>query len=282
MISRRSFLAAGAAVALPAQKPARLKIGVMDGVLKQSGKPEAVALAKSLGTEGLQVTLGRSPDGDRLPLEDPELQAKYLAESKTHSLPLDATYLDILHLNCLKNDPLARKWVVKGIEITNKLQAGILMTVFFGKCSVLNRQELNYVADVFKELAPEAERAGVVLGFENLLSAEDNARAMDRVASKAFQIYYDAGNATNAGGFDAVKEIRWLGKDRICQMHFKDKDYLGEGKVDFPAVLQAVAEIGFDGYANLETSSPSGSMENDLRRNLDYLRSLMRGPARKG
>src|ERR1035441_9297067 len=35
------------------------------------------------------------------------------------------------------------------------------------------------------------------------------------------KVYYDVGNCTQAG-FDVVKEIRWLGKDRICQFHFKD------------------------------------------------------------
>lgn len=245
MLTRRTFLAASAASALSAKKPSGLKIGVMDGVLQKSGKPEAVGLAKSLGFEGLQITLGRPKDGDRMLLEDPALQAAFVAESKKHKLPLDATYIDVLHVNCLKNDPAARKWVLKGIDITKKLNARILMTVFFGKCSVANRQELDYVAGVFKELAPEAERAGVILGFENLLNAEDNARAMDRVASRAFKIYYDVGNATNMVGVDAPKEIRWLGKDRICQFHFKDKGYLGEGKVDFPAVLRAVAAIGF-------------------------------------
>jgi sugar phosphate isomerase/epimerase len=112
----------------------------------------------------------------------------------------------------------------------------------------------------------------VIIGFENLLNAEDNARVMDRVGSRAFMIYYDVGNATNMVKVDAAKEIRWLGKKRICQMHFKDRGYLGEGKVDFPAVLSAVADIGFEGYANLETSAPSGDMEKDLQRNIDYLR----------
>lgn len=276
MFTRRGFLAASLASPLLAAKPAGLRIGVMDGVLRLSGKPEAVGVAKSMGVEGLQVTLGRNTDGERLPLEDRALQAAYVAESKKHGLPLDATYIDILHVNCLKDDPLARKWVQRGIEITKNLNAGILMTVFFGKCSVLNRQELDYVADVFKELAPAAEKAGIILGFENVLNAEDNARAMDRVASKAFKIYYDVGNSTNQVGVDAAKEIRWLGRERICQFHFKDKGYLGEGKVNFPEVLSAIGEIGFKGYANLETNSPSKSMENDLKRNLDYLRGLMK------
>lgn len=275
MITRRGFLGAGAAAALLAGKPAGLKIGVMDGVVRQRSKPEAIAVANGFGVEGLQITLGRAQNGDSLPLDDRAVQAAYLAESKKHGLPLNATYVDMLHVNCLKDDPLARKWILDGIEITKNLKAGILMTVFFGKCSVLNRRELDYVAGVFKELAPEAEKAGVTLGFENLLTAEDSARAMDLVASDAFKIYYDVGNATNRVGVDSPKEIRWLGKDRICQFHFKDEGYLGEGKVDFPEVLRAVADIGFEGYANLETKAPSGSMENDLRRNLDYLRGLM-------
>jgi L-ribulose-5-phosphate 3-epimerase len=66
-----------------------------------------------------------------------------------------------------------------------------------------------------------------------------------------------------------------LGRERICQFHFKDKGYLGEGKVDFPPILAAIADIGFQGYANLETTSPSGNIEADATRNLQFLQHLM-------
>jgi L-ribulose-5-phosphate 3-epimerase len=275
MLSRRDLLAGGVAHALGAGRIPGLKLGVMDGVVKLASKPEAIAKARSFGFEGLQVTLGRPGDGGKLPLEDAALQARYLEESRRQGLPLEATYLDILHVHCLKSDPAAREWVARGIAITRKLNAGILMTVFFGKCAVENRRELEFVADVFRELAPEAERAGVILGFENLLTAEDNAWAMDRVGSSAFKIYYDVGNSANRVGVDPVQEIRLLGKKRICQFHFKDQGYLGEGKVNFPAVLEAIAAIGFAGYANLETNAPSGDADADLKRNLDYLRALL-------
>lgn len=248
----------------------------MDGVLRLVGKPEAVAAARKLGMEGLQVTLGGKPGGDRLLLDDPALQARFVEESKRHSLPICATYLDILHQSCLKNDPASSQWVLRGIEATRRLGAPILMTVFFGKCSVVNRTGLDYVADAFKDLAKEAERASVIIGFENLLPAEDNARALDRVASPAFNIYYDIGNSTNAGGFDVSKEIRWLGRDRICQFHGKDKGYLGEGKIDVADAVAAMREIGFQGFANLETSAPSGDTEKDLVRNAAYLSGIVR------
>src|SRR3954447_18546552 len=105
MISRRTFIgtaAAGTAGLLVGARPAGLKIGVMDTVFKMAGKPESVALAKKLGLAAMQVTLGRSADGKTLPLEDPAIQSAWLAASKEHGVPLDSTYLDMFHADCLK------------------------------------------------------------------------------------------------------------------------------------------------------------------------------------
>jgi L-ribulose-5-phosphate 3-epimerase len=276
MTTRRSFLLAAVASPLLARKPAGLKLGVMDGVLHQSGNPRAVKLAKEFGLEGVQVTLGQpSKEHPEMPLENAALQASWRDAAAESEIPLDATYIDVLHVSCLKNDKRSREWVARGIDVTANLKAPILMTVFFGKCSVLNPQERDYIADAFKELAREAESRQVILGFENLLNAADNLAVFDRVASPAFKIYYDVGNSTNTVGVDAAKEIRTLGRERICQFHFKDKGYLGEGKVNYPEILKAIDEIGFQGFANLETDAPSGNMEADLKRNITYLRSLM-------
>lgn len=251
-----------------------LKIGVMDTVFRMPGKPESVVVAKRLGLSAVQVTLGKSVDGKTLPLEDPAIQNAWLAASKANGIPLDSTYLDMLHQDCLKDNSNAPMWIRKGIEITKNLGAPVLMLVFFGKCQVLERSELDRVVGLFKELAPEAERAGVILGFENTSSGEDNHYAIDKVASKAFRMWYDVGNST-FNGYDVPKEIRSLGKDRICMFHIKDKGYLGEGQVNIPPILKAIEAIGFKGYANLETTSPSGYVEADTKRNLEYLRKQM-------
>lgn len=274
MLSRRTLLSCAAALPLVSAKTPGLRFGVMDGVLKKTSDPDACAIARRIGLEGVQVTLGRPKDG-RLALKDPELQARWVAASKAAGIRLDATYIDVLHDECLKDNAQARDRVRKGIEITRKLNAPILMTVFFGECAIQNRAEADAVAGAFRELAPEAEAAGVILGFENMLDAEDNLRVYDRVASRAFKIYYDVGNSTTRG-YDVPNEIRQLGRDRICQFHFKDgRSYLGQGKVSYPPILDAIREIGFSGFANLETSSPSGDPEADTRKNLSYLKTLI-------
>ena len=275
-LTRRTFLeATGAAALARAATPKGLQIGTMDGVFKMQTNPDAVALAKKVGLAGVQVTLGRPKTGEStMPLESRELQNAWVAASKQHGIPLNSTYIDVLHQDCLKDSNAAMTSVRKGIGVTKNLGAPVLMMVFFGKCQVLQRPELDRVVGLSKELAAEAEKAGVILGFENTSSGEDNRYAVDKVNSTAFKCWYDIGNSTY-NGFDVPAEIRMLGRDRICMFHIKDKGYLGEGKVDVAGALKAIRDIRFDGYGNLETGSPSGDVEADARRNFAYASKLL-------
>lgn len=262
--------------ALPAWSAGRkFKIGVTDWNLRQTGNPDAVGLAARLGFEGVEVSLGRKPVDNKLPLDNTEIQDRYLAEAKKHGLRLAGTCLDILHVNYLKNDKLGQKWLADAIPITKRLNAKVMLMPFFGKGALETEAEMDYVGDILRELGPEAEKAGILLGLEDTISAEHNVRIMERSRSKAVLTYYDIGNSAGKG-FDPVREIRWLGKKRICQMHLKDNpNYLGEGKIDVPGVLKAMRDIGFDGFANLETVAPSKSVEADMKRNLTYLRKVL-------
>lgn len=271
-MNRRTFVMSAAMAVQPARG---LRIGVMDGVVGKPRDPAALEVAKRLGFEGLQVTLGRAEPGQPLPLADPALQARFLAVSRAQGVPLVSTYIDILHVHCLKEDPEALRRAVEGVAITERLGARILMLVFFGKCALNGRAEMDAVVGPLKEIARHAERAGVVLGFENVIPAADNVRILDQVGSPALQVFYDIGNATNLGGWVPAEEIRALGKQRICQFHFKDKGYLGAGQVDVKAAVAAIREIGFEGHIVLETGAPSKDVESDLARNVLYLRNLL-------
>ncbi len=279
-LTRRTLfgtLAGAGLAALPsrARDLAGLKIGVMDGVVGATGKPEAIAIAAKLGFEGVELNIGKPYPAGNLALMDAGLQARFLEESRKHQVALASTCLDVLHINCLKNDELAKKWVRQGIDVTSKLKARVMLLPFFGKCGLVNRAEMDASAEALRELAPVAEKAGVILGLESLLKAEDNMYVLDKVESKALLVYYDVGNLTNLAGMDAVQEIRQLGQ-RIGQIHFKDKGYIGEGKVNFPEVIRAIRAIGYQGWGVLETNWPSKNVEADTRRNLDYLRGVIR------
>jgi sugar phosphate isomerase/epimerase len=151
----------------------------------------------------------------------------------------------------------------------------VVLLPFFGRGELKTHEEMDYVGDFLREIGPEAGKNQVTLGLENTISAEDNVRILERAKSDHVKVYYDVGNSTG-GGFDVVKEIAWLGANRICQFHLKDNPhYLGEGKIDFPAVMRTIGALGFAGFANLETDSPAHSIPADMKRNLAFIRDLM-------
>jgi sugar phosphate isomerase/epimerase len=246
----------------------------MDGVLGLASDPRAVGQAARLGFQGLQITLGANRKGKPMMMAVGETQQAFVAESKKHGVALVSTYLDVLHEHCLKNDAYARERIAEGIEITKNLGAKILMTVFFSKCELKLHNDTENVTRAFNELIPVAEKAGIVMGFENTLPSGQNIRIHDDINSPMFKIYYDVGNAENLIGVNPAAEIRLYGRGRLCQVHIKDKGYLGEGRVNCREVAEALEEIGYTGYAVLETGSPSRDIEADTKRNLEYLKSL--------
>ncbi|MBX3277924.1 MAG: sugar phosphate isomerase/epimerase [Acidobacteria bacterium] len=278
--SRREFIYTGAAAlgaafagrvwaAEAAAKGVKFRIGVTDWNLRLTAKPESVALAKKIGFDGVQISIGR-----QMQLKDPALQQAFHDASKREQLPLASVCLDILHVNGLKSDPLGQRWVAESIPIAKAMGVGVILLPFFGKWALTTQAEMDYVGDALREIAPEAEKTGVILGLENTISARDNARIMQRSKSRAVLTYYDVGNSTIAG-FDIIEEIGWLGRDRICEVHLKDNpNMLGAGKINFRAVIDALAAIGYEQWAHLETDSPSGSVERDMATNLKFIRDM--------
>jgi L-ribulose-5-phosphate 3-epimerase len=281
MPTRREFLtatAAGIAATLGsrtmawagARASAKFKVGVTDWNLNLEGDPRVVALAKELGFDGVQISLSNRNGKDWV---GDEVLDQFVAESKRLQLPLASVCLNILHRNYLKSDPLGPRRVADAIGMAKRVGVQVILLPFFGPGALKTPPEMDFVGDALKELGPEAQKQGIILGLEDTISAKDNVRIMERSQSPAVLTYYDVGNSTQ-NGFNVVEEIRWLGKDRICEMHLKDNPhYLGEGKIDFPAVIAAMTAIGFDKWAELETDAPK-ELKSDMRRNLGFIRNL--------
>ena len=282
MPTRREFLtatAAGVAATLAsrsmawarARANAKFKVGITDWNLDLEGDPRVVALAKELGFDGVQISLSNRNGKDWI---GDSVLDRFVAESKRLKLPIASVCLNILHRNYLKSDPLGPRRVADSIGMAKRVGVQVILLPFFGPGALKTPAEMDFVGDALKELGPDAQKAGVILGLEDTISAKDNVRIMERSQSPAVLTYYDVGNSTQ-NGFSVVEEIRWLGKDRICEMHLKDNPhYLGEGKINFPAVIDAMTAIGFDKWAELETDAPK-ELKADMRLNLGFIRGLV-------
>lgn len=125
-------------------------------------------------------------------------------------------------------------------------------------------QALVHAASALTELASTAEQHGVFLAIENvcnkfLLSPVEMRELLDRVNSAWVGAYLDVGNAM-AFGYPQ-DWIETLGP-RIVRVHVKDFRLdagetggfcpLGEGDVDWAAVMTALRRIGYDGPLTYE------------------------------
>ena len=106
------------------------------------------------------------------------------------------------------------------------------------------------------------------------MNAAENQRILDRIGHAAVQVYYDVYNLGVTRGYDVPAEIRSL-KGRIAEFHFKNgPQFLGEGKLQFEPIAEAIKEIDYRGWIVLETSSPTKNPIADARRDGQFVRRL--------
>jgi len=278
MMSRAAYASLGLAIASTerpieaASEKRWFKIGACDWSLGK-GDPSCFEVAKQVGLDGVQVNMGGASND--MHLRRPEIQKAYLDAAKAQGLEVASLALGELNGVPLASEPRAAIWLLDSIEVARALKVQVILMAFFGKGEVRpdDKEKMDRLVGILKEVAPRAEKAGVILGLENYLSAEENLKIIDRVGSPALQVYYDVGNSTDKG-YDILKEIRLLGRKRICEFHAKDgKHLLGKGRIDFKKVREAMDDIGFSGWIQIEAAAPNGILV-DYKTNLEYLRGL--------
>jgi sugar phosphate isomerase/epimerase len=280
-LTRRQALAAGAALtlapafrALAADDKKLFKLSACDWSLGKTQNVAALEVAQQVGIDGVQVSFGEP--GPRYDLRKPEVRQEYAEASRKLGIAVSSLALGVLNSRPYATDPEAEKWVVDCVDVMAKMKQRVVLLAFFGNGDIKGKPDLlQAVIQRLKKVAPAAEKAGVVLGIESWLNADDHLRILDGVGSPAVQVYYDVCNMTDQG-YDIGKEIRQLGRDRICEVHCKENGFLlGQGKVDFSKVKAALDDIGWTGWLVIEGATIRGkSLEECYTHNQKYLRSV--------
>jgi sugar phosphate isomerase/epimerase len=248
------------------------KIGVCDWQIRKRADPAALDVAKKIGLDGVMVDMGSLKDN--LPLRRPDVQKTYLEASQRTGVAVSSLALGLLNDIPLKRDPRAEQWLADSIDVCKALHLRVVLVPFFGNGDLKgDKPGTDAVVAAFKRVAPKAEKAGVFLGIESWLSADEHVDILNRVGSPAVRVYYDLGNSHKMG-YDICKEIRFLGK-RICEFHAKDyDDVYGKGSTDFPAVRKAMDAIGYRGWMQIEGAKEPFGPEETVRYDLNYLRKI--------
>jgi len=249
------------------------KIGSCDWSLGHRADPASLVKARKIGLDGVQVDFGLTKN-DTLPMFNPDLQKKLLETARQQHVEIASLAMGVLNNVPYKTETIAETWVAKGIEVARAMNVKVILLAFFGKGDLRDdHQGMDSVVQRLKKVTTQAEDAGVILGIESWLNADQHLEIINRVDSPAVQVYYDVGNSL-LRKYDIYAEIRHLGK-RICEFHAKDYDNLfGQGSVDFLQVRRAMDDIGYRGWIQLEPVKFPKSREETFRLNTEYLRKI--------
>lgn len=181
------------------------------------------------------------------------------------------------------------------IDIAGKLNAPMIMLALRGQegvdRAISRRQTIECLADII----PWAQQAGVLLTvehFPNPLSpfiiSDDMQEALDVLPD--LRITFDNGNVLS-GGEDPVAAFN-RHADQTAFVHFKDWNrvseggllslsgqrltpaLIGQGIVDYPALVEAMVQADYQGYVNLEYESSDISAHEALPLAHQYLLDL--------
>jgi L-ribulose-5-phosphate 3-epimerase len=298
---RRDFLkTAGAAVAAagvaqlgalgfaanktPATKTTGMKKAVKYGMI-QAGDTvkEKFQLLKDLGFDGVEMDSPTKLDRDEI------LRARDEVGLPIHGVVDSVHWRDTLS----HPDPAVRQ---RGLE---GLQTALRDSKYFGGTTVLLvpavvNKEVSYAdaytrsqAEIRKAL-PLANELGIKIGLENvwnnfLLSPLEEARYIDELDSPMVGAYFDVGNVLRYGWPEHW--ITTLGK-RILKLDIKEfsrkkqnDEGLGkgfdvellEGDCDWPAVMAALRQIGYSGWATAEIPGGGRDRMADIAQRMDRI-----------
>ncbi|MDR8391928.1 sugar phosphate isomerase/epimerase [Aliifodinibius sp. S!AR15-10] len=294
IIDRRDFLektmaaAAGAFLGLPGLSQAskntdyRYKISVCDWMILQRQDLDAFPLADKIGVDGVEVDMGGLGDRKTFAseLDDPATRKKFLESASKHDLEISSIAMSGFYAQSFAERPTYQRMLQDCIDTMTAMNVEVAFLPLGVQGDLVKHPELRpTIVKRLKKIAPRAEEAGVVIGLETALDAAGEVELLEDIGSPTIQSYFNFANALQ-NGRDLHKELRTLGKDRICQIHCTDEDGVlleNNSRIDMPKVKQTLDDMGWSGWLVLERSRNADNPHDIVGNfgvNAEYMKSI--------
>ena len=252
-----------------------MKKGINIWSFPQGNIKDNLSLAQKAGFEGVELSIGNSAELTLSSTENEIKEIKKIADDmglSLYSLCCNSCW-DLRLTDDDKNiREQAKDMIKKQLDTAKLLGADTILVIpgVVNACFSMPEKKVAYdVAyersfTALSELKTYAEQLKVSIGLENvwnkfLLSPIEMKNFIDKLASDYVGSYLDIGNTLHISYPEDW--VRILGK-RIKKVHFKDYRVdagglhgfvdLLSGDVNYPEVIKALAEVGYDGWVTAE------------------------------
>jgi sugar phosphate isomerase/epimerase len=266
--------------AAPAEQ--RYRIAVCDWMILKRQKLGAFKLTKEIGADGVELDMGGLGNRETFDnkLTDPVIRQQFLDEARNQQVQISSVAMSGFYAQSFAERPGVERMVQDCLNTMQQLQVKVAFLPLGIQGDLVKFPHLRpVVVERLKAVAVQAEKAGVIVGIETALDAAGEVKLLDDIGSSSIQSYFNFANALEAGR-DLQKELRILGKDRICQIHCTDKDGVwlqNNSRIQLPKVKRTLDKMGWRGWLVIERSRDAKDPRNvkwNFSANTAYLKSI--------
>ena len=258
------------------------KISVCDWMILKRQKIGEFELAHEMGSDGVEMDMGSLGKRDSFDnkLRTKDFRELFLQKAKENNVAISSIAMSGFYGQSFAEN---KNYIALVGDCLNTMQAMGVKTAFLPlgvNCNLnKNPQMRPLIIERLKVAGKMAEDAGVVIGIETSLDAKGEVQLLKEIDSKGIKIYYNFQNPL-ALGRDLYKELRILGKDRICQIHCTNTDGVtlpNDKKLDMNKVKEVLHEMGWCGWLVVERSRDTNDVHNVKKNygtNIEYLKRI--------
>lgn len=140
-------------------------------------------------------------------------------------------------------------------------------------------KQRNLLANRLHVAGEMAHAEGLVIGIRTGMSAKEDVAFLKQIDSEGVRIYFSVQEALD-NKRDLYKELKTLGKKRICQIHLSETDGVTlphSPNIDMPRVKQLLDRMGWSGWLVVERSRNAKDVRNvkkNFGENVKYLKEV--------
>ncbi len=278
------ILTAGAVIPESISAQQRYLIGVCDWMVLKRQKLGEFKLAKELGCDGIEMDMGglgtrRSFDNK---MRDPESVRVFTHMADSFGIKVGAVAMSGFYGQSFAKKESWR-WLIQDCLNTMAKMGARVAFLPLGGCgnnwtdSLPLRQQIVWR---LHEAGEMAHARGMVIGIDTPLDAEGNIKLLDEIGSEGIRIFYKFQTAIE-NGRNIAKEIKMLGKDRICAIHASNTDgvWLRNDKaINMKKIKKALDKTGWSGWLFVERSRDVNQVRNvklNYGENVKYLKEIL-------
>lgn len=237
------------------------KLGICEWSLPVKG-PAVCEYADNIGFDGVQIDLGEADKN--FPLSYTDVQDLYMEYADKFKIEFPSIAIRQFDKTGMTNDDdtneksIVYEAIERAVFTAERMNIPLIMMGSFEDGEIKDENGFQNTVGCLKYACELAESKNIFISTENILSIEDNKRLFQSVGKNNFGLYFDTQNYPLRKDFNAAEMIRELSAF-IKECHVKDgtegkmsNALLGKGNYDFYDSVQALKNIGYKQWINIE------------------------------